>query len=279
MSVPAAATPPPAAHPSAGAATAGALLRTWRHARRLSQLALALDADISLRHLSYVETGRARPSRELLIRLAGVLDIPLRERNALLVSGGYAPVWFESGLGAPEMAQARAAIELILRHHEPYPAFVMDRHWNVLMSNDASKRFRRFMLGEHSTEANIVKLVLHPDHLRPLMANWEEAAEDLIRHLHNQIAAAPSDDRARALLAEVLAYPDVPARWRLREIGAQSAPLMTTRYCKDGVAFGLFSTVTTFGTPHDVTLDELRIECGFPADAGSAEVCGRLFGG
>ncbi len=201
-------------------ATVGALLRHWRTARRLSQLELALHADVSSRHLSYVETGRSQPSREMVLLLADALEIPLRERNALLVAGGYAPRYFETGLGAPEMAQVRGAIELILGQQEPSPAFVLDRHWDVRMANQAAARCNRFLLGADPTESNMMRLVLHPNGLRPVMVNWEETAGDLIRHLHNQIAVQPSDERARALLAEVLAYPGVPARWRTREIGA-----------------------------------------------------------
>ena len=183
-------------------AEVGALLRHWRTARRLSQLDLALDADVSSRHLSYVETGRAQPSREMVLRLADALEIPLRERNALLVAAGYAPRYFETGLAAPEMAQMRSAIELILRHQEPYPAFVLDRHWEIRMSNQAAARCTRFLLGAEPTESNMIRLVLHPSGLRPVMANWEETAGDLIRHLHNQIAASPPDERAKGLLAE-----------------------------------------------------------------------------
>jgi transcriptional regulator with XRE-family HTH domain len=256
----------------------GALLRHWRTARRLSQLALALDADVSSRHLSYVETGRSQPSREMVLRLADALEIPLRERNALLVAAGYAPRYFETGLAAPEMAQMRSAIDLILRHQEPYPAFVLDRHWDIRMSNQAAPRCTRFLLGAEPTESNIIRLLLHPNGLRPRLVNWEETAEDLIRHLHNQIAASPSDERAKGLLAEVLAYPAVPARWRTREIGAPATPLLTTIFRKGDVELRFFSTITTFGTPHDVTLDELRIECSFPADEATATACRELFG-
>jgi transcriptional regulator with XRE-family HTH domain len=129
-------------------ATVGALLRHWRTARRLSQLELALEADVSSRHLSYVETGRSQPSREMVLLLADALEIPLRERNALLVAAGYAPRYFETGLAAPEMAQVRNAIDLILRHQEPYPAFVLDRHWEIRMANQAAPRCTRFLLGE-----------------------------------------------------------------------------------------------------------------------------------
>ncbi len=259
-------------------AEAGALLRHWRTARRLSQLELSLEADISARHLSYVETGRSQPSREMVLRLADALEIPLRERNALLVAAGYAPRYFETGLAAPEMAQVRSAIELILRQQEPYPAFVLDRQWDVRMSNQAATRCNRFLLGAEPTESNMMRLVLHPSGLRPMMVNWEETAGDLVRHLHNQIAASSWDERAKGLLAEVLAYPGVPARWRTREIGAPTTPLLTTNFRRGGVELRFFSTFTSFGTPYDVALEELRIECSFPADEATARACRDLFG-
>ena len=259
-------------------ATVGALLRHWRTARRLSQLELALEAGVSSRHLSYVETGRSQPSREMVLLLADALEIPLRERNALLVAAGYAPRYFETGLAAPEMAQVRNAIDLILRHQEPYPAFVLDRHWDIRMSNQAAPRCTRFLLGAEPTESNMLRLVLHPNGLRPMMVNWEETAGDLIRHLHNQIAASPSDERAKRLLAEVLAQPGVPARWRTRETGAPTTPLLRTSFRKGDVELRFFSTFTTFGTPYDVALEELRIECSFPADEKTASACRELFG-
>ncbi|MGE0452478.1 MAG: helix-turn-helix domain-containing protein [Vicinamibacteria bacterium] len=259
------------------AAAVGALLRHWRQTRRLSQLELALEADVSSRHLSCVETGRSQPSREMVLRLAEALEIPLRERNALLVAAGYAPRYFETGLAAPEMARVRSAVELILRHQEPYPAFVLDRHWDIRMANLAGPRCTRFLLGADPTDANMIRLVLHPNGLRPVMPRWEETAGELVRQLHNQIAAAPSDERAKGLLAEVLAYPGVPARWQTREIGAPPTPLLTTVFRKGDVELRFFSTFTTFGNPHDVALEELRIECTYPADEATAEACRRLF--
>jgi hypothetical protein len=214
----------------------------------------------------------------MVLRLADALEIPLRERNALLVAAGYAPRYFETRLAAPEMAQVRSAIELILGHQEPYPAFVLDRHWDIRMSNKAAPRCSRFLLGAEPTESNMIRLVLHPNGLRPMMVNWEETAGDLIRHLHNQIAASPSDQRAKGLLAEVLAYPGVPARWRTREIGAPPTPLLTTIFRKGDVELRFFSTITSFGTPNDVTLEELRIESSFPADEATATACRELFG-
>jgi transcriptional regulator with XRE-family HTH domain len=271
-------TAPPAAAPLLSGAGAGALLRYWRTARHLSQLDLALETGVSARHLSCLETGRSQPSREMVLRLADALEIPLRERNALLVAGGYAPRYYETGLAAPEMAQMRSAIELILNHQEPYPAIVMDRHWDVRMGNQAAARFTRFLLGADPTDSNIIRLSLHPNGLKPVTVNWEETAGDLICHLHSQIAALPSDERAKELLEEVLGYPGIPAQWRTREIGTPATPLLTTIFRKDGVELRYFSTITTFATPHDVTLDELRIECAFPADEATADASRKLFG-
>lgn len=251
----------------------GPLLRHWRAARRLSQLELALSADVSARHLSYIETGRSQPSREMVLRLADVLEVPLRERNPLLVAAGFAPGYFETDLAAPEMVQMRRAIELTLRHAEPYPAFVLDRHWNIRMTNQAASRCTRFLLGAEPTEANMIRLLLSPHGLRPVLMNWEETAADLIRHLHNQIAASPSDDQSRNLLAEVLGYPGIPPQWQAREIGVTATPLLTTGFRKGDVELRFFSTITTFGTPRDLTLEELHIECSFPADEATAATC------
>jgi hypothetical protein len=172
----------------------------------------------------------------------------------------------------------RSAIDLILGQQEPYPAFLLDRHWDIRMSNQAAPRCTRFLLGAESAESNMMRLVLHPNGLRPMMVNWEETAGDLIRHLHTQIAALPSDERAKGLLAEVLAYPGIPAQWRTREISRTPTPLLTTIFRKGDVELRFFSTITAFGAPHDVTLEELRIECSFPADEATTVACRELFG-
>jgi transcriptional regulator with XRE-family HTH domain len=258
-------------------ADVGAILRYWRAARRLSQLELALEADVSSRHLSYVETGRSRASREMLLRLSDALDVPLRERNALLVAAGFAPRYYETSLAAPEMAPMRSVIALILRQQQPYPAFVLDRYWNIVMANDAAPRCTRFLLGAEPTETNMLRLCLHPNGLRRVMPNWDETAVDLIRHLHHQIAMSPADERAKDLLAEVLAYPGTPTHWRMRDVAMPPTPLLTTFFRKGDVDLRFFSTITTFGTPHDVTLEELRIECSFPADESTARACRDLF--
>ncbi|MDI9239158.1 helix-turn-helix transcriptional regulator [Lysobacter sp. LF1] len=255
----------------------GALLREWRAVRRLSQLDLALEANVSPRHLSCVETGKSQPSREMIARLADALDMPLRERNALLVAAGFAPRYPETALATPELAQVRRAIEFILAQQEPYPAFVLNRHWDVLMANAAAARVNAFVMrGRPSAHGNMIRQIFDPDDLRGAVENWEEVAGDLIRHLHGEVAAAPSDEVARGLLDEVLAYPGVPARWRLRDVEAAPTPLLTTVLRRDAQRLRFFSTITTFGTPRDVTLDELRIECCFPVDEDTARLCRRL---
>lgn len=255
----------------------GALLREWRAARRLSQLDLALGAGMSSRHLSCVETGKAQPSREAIARLADTLQMPLRARNALLMAAGYAPRYPETALARPELAQMRQAIECILGQQEPYPAMLLNRHWDVLMTNPASRRVNRHVMkGRSSPHRNMLRQMFDPDDLRSAIVNWEEVAGNLIHHLHSEVAGAPSDQVARALLDEVLAYPGVPARWRLRELDAAPLPLQTTVLRGDGRTLRFFSTITTFGTPRDVTLDELHIECCFPMDEETAQLCREL---
>ncbi|HEX7642554.1 MAG TPA: helix-turn-helix transcriptional regulator [Burkholderiaceae bacterium] len=251
----------------------GAMLRDWRLARRMSQLDLALEAGVSARHLSYVETGKAQPSREMIGLLAGVLELPLRERNALLNAAGFAPEYRETALDSGSMARVREAVDYILKHHDPYPALVTNRHWDFQMVNRSFVRiFSKFIDGP-SRHRNMLHQVFDPGDIRSAIVNWDEMAEDLIRHLHNQIAASPADIRSRALLEEILRYPGVPEHWRQRGIGDATQPLLTCIFRKGDLEMRFFSAFTTFGTPRDVTLDELRIESMFPADEKTAELC------
>ena len=253
------------------------MLREWRIARRLSQLDLALAADVSTRHLSYMETGKAQPSREMLARLADALELPLRERNALLVAAGYAAQYPETALTTPELERVRRAIDFILQQQEPFPAFVLNRRWDVLMANRAAMRVNRFVMRERaSAHDNMIRQIFDPQDLRPAIANWEEVAGDLIRHLHDAVAAAPSDHATRALLNEALAYPGVPARWRQREVDTAPLPLLTTVLRRDEHELRFFSTITTFATSRNVTIDELHIECCFPVDEATAGLCRML---
>lgn len=267
-------TSPPARSTPAGTEhPLGDLLRQWRAARRMSQMDLALEAGISTRHLSYVETGKARPSRELVALLAGVLDMPMRDRNALLVVAGYAPGYRETPLSDPQMALMRRAVDCILAQHEPYPAFVVNRYWDVLMTSQGLLRVFGWLRDGAQPHGNIMRQVFDPADMRPFVENWEEVAGDLIRHLHHEAA---TDRTSRALLDEVLAYPDVPARWEHRELGAAPLPLMTVTFRKDDRRLTFFSTLTTFGTSRDITLEELRVECMYPADDETAAFCKAL---
>lgn len=264
-----------APQPRIRAAPVGTLLREWRAARRISQFNLALEARISARHLSYVETGKAQPSRDMIMRLADTLALPLRERNALLLSAGYAPEYAESALETPELAQIRRAIELILEHHEPYPALVINRYWDLVRTNPAGPRLFNYLRGG-TAHMNVLRQVFDPNDMRAVIANWEEVAGDLIRHLHDEVSTAPSDAKARALLEEIVRYPGVPSQWRTRDLGSAPPPLLTVVFRKDREELRFFSTITTFGTPRDVTLDELRVESMFPADEATAERCRAL---
>lgn len=247
----------------------GTLVQRWRKARRLSQLGLAAEAAVSIRHLCFIETGRARPSRTMVLRLAEVLDVPLRERNTLLLAAGFAPEYQESALDAPAFAAVQGAIEAILAQQEPHPAVVMNRDWDIRHTNAAAERFFAFLLAGHEPvtgPANVLRLMFHPDGVRPYVTNWPEVAHALVRRVRRESLGGVTDERAQRILAEVLAYPGVPASAADTDPLAPQLPIVPVRFARDGRQFDYFSTVTTLGTPQDVTLQELRIECFFPAD-------------
>lgn len=233
----------------------------------MSQLALADEAGISARHLCFVETGRSRPSREMVLLLATALDVPLRERNALLLAAGFAPVYREANLDAPELAPVRSALDAILQQQEPFPAVVMNRHWDILTTNAAASRFFGFLLGDEAAAepANVIRLMFSS--LRPFVTNWESAAEALLRRVHREAVGGIPDEGVTNLLAEVLAYPGVPARWRKPNVESPLLPVVPVSFAKDGKTFNFFSAVTTLGTPQDVLLQEVRIESFFPLDS------------
>ena len=261
----------------------GPLLRQWRARRRMSQLDLAAEAEISSRHLSFIETGRAGPSREMVRLLAQVLDVPLRDRNALLTAAGYAPIYRETRLEAPAMAQARRALDFILRQQEPYPALVLDRHWNVLDVNEGSARVQQAFLDSAAVAElgppNAMRLMFHPRAFRPHIVNWEATAASLIQWLHRDALSGFADSETRALLQELLSYPDVPRHWRTLDVEASTAPFLPIEFSKDELSLRYFTTLTSLGTPHDITLQELRIECFFPADEATESASRRLADG
>jgi transcriptional regulator with XRE-family HTH domain len=248
----------------------GPLIRRWRNARGLSQLALASESVVSLRHLSFIETGRSSPSRGMVLKLAEVLDVPLRDRNSLLLAAGFAPVYQESALDVPQLAAIRGALDAILAHQEPYPALVMDRDWNIQHVNAAATRFSAFLQAGHDTSApgpaNVLRRMFHPDGVRRYVRNWPEVCEALVRRVRREAIGGVTDERAQSILQEVLAYPGVPASLRNLDVTVPTLPVVPIRYARDGRRFDYFSTVTTLGTAQDITLQELRIECFFPAD-------------
>jgi transcriptional regulator with XRE-family HTH domain len=249
----------------------GELLRGWRERRRLSQLDLALQAEISTRHLSFVETGRSRPSREMVLRLAEQLELPLRERNQLLLTAGYAPVYPETALDAPQLAAVRAAVRQVLTGHEPYPAAAVDRGWNLVDANAGVALLTAGVAPELlAPPANVLRASLHPAGLAPRIANLGEWRAHLLGRLRRQVHLTADPDLAR-LYDELRAYPGdrrAPAI-DLPGAGEIVAPLRL-RHGDRELAF--FSTITIFGTPLDVTVAELAIESFFPADADTAAV-------
>jgi len=255
----------------------GALLRHWRTVRRLSQLHLALDADISTRHLSCLETGRAQASREMVLRLAEALRVPLRERNALLLAAGYAPLYRQTDLDAPELEAARRAVEFFVAQLEPNPVLVLDRYWNIVRMNDGAKRILALFPGCDSVRPlNGPRLVFHPQGLRPFIENWEAVAARIIQRVHREAADNPSDETLKGFLDELLSYPNVPSRWSMLDLGDAAPPFLTINYRWKNTTLRLFSTLTTLGTPLDVALQELRIESLFPADEATRTVVNRL---
>jgi transcriptional regulator with XRE-family HTH domain len=258
----------------------GTLLQYWRRVRNLSQLALAQEAGTSSRHVCFLETGRSKPSREMVLRLADTLAVPLRERNALLLAAGFAPMYHESGLDDRELAPVRAAIDAILKQQEPYPAVVMNRRWDIVTTNDAASRFFGLLLEGRTPHGagNVLRLMFHPNGLRPCVDNWEAVAQALVRRVHREALGATRDDAGRALLAEVLDYPGVPARWRTADLGAPIVPVVPVSFRHGEQRFHFFSAVTVLGTPQDITVQELRVESFFPLDDATASAARRLLG-
>jgi transcriptional regulator with XRE-family HTH domain len=259
----------------------GRLLREWRCRRGMSQLAMAVEAGVSARHVSFVETGRAQPSREMVLLLARVLDVPLRDRNELLTAAGYAPVYRATGLDAPDMRQASRALDLVLRQQEPYPAIVIDRHWNIVRANAGTARLAEcFLAPAAATElgTNAMRLMFHPRGFRPHIRNWEAMAAALIQWLHRDVLTGTGDAGTRRLLEELLRYPGVPRHWERLDLDVSTEPFLPIEFHAGALELRYFSMLTHLGTPHDITLQELRIECFFPADAATEDAARRLAG-
>jgi transcriptional regulator with XRE-family HTH domain len=255
-------------------APVGAQIRHWRTRRRLSQLELALEADVSTRHLSYLENGRASPSREMILRLAHRLEVPLRERNRLLTAAGFAPMFVARPLADPAMAAARQVIELVLRGHEPCPALAVDRHWNVVMQNRAVPLLLKGVAPELlEGPLNALRLSLHPRGMAPRIVNLGAWRAHVLARLRQQIAVS-DDDALRALADELAGYPGPTEAAAASGEPALGVPLVVDT----GLGrLSFISTTTVFGTPVDVTLAELALESFFPADADTAAALRRAF--
>jgi transcriptional regulator with XRE-family HTH domain len=251
----------------------GDLLRDWRTRRRLSQLDLSLDADISARHLSFVETGRSKPSRELLLHLAEQLEVPLRERNALLLAAGYAPAYGETPLEADEMSPAREALDKILAGHEPFPAAIVDRHWELVSANAPALAILTEGVSAELLEppANALRVTLHPDGLAPRIANLGEWSAHLLVRLQRQ-ALLSGDPALAALHEELRGYPGVEEGATAAVEPAEMLFVALRLSTTEGPELSFFSTLATFGTALDITLEELAIESFFPADETTAAI-------
>ena len=256
----------------------GDLLRAWRERRRLSQLALALDADVSARHLSFLETGRARPSRDMLLRLMERMDVPLRERNWLLLAAGYAPAFPERRLDDPALQPARQAVERVLAAHKPYPAHAVDRYWTLVATNDVAWPLLEGVdPGLLEPPINVLRLSLHPEGLAPRIANLGQWRAHILHRVRQQVESS-GDPALEALLTELAGYPapgDEGTETPLRDL-YETGVVVPLRLCSTWGMLALFSTVTIFGTPVDVTLSELAIEAFFPADPATAETLRRI---
>lgn len=251
----------------------GAQLREWRQRRRMSQLDFALDAEISQKHLSFMETGRSVPSRDMVVRLAEVLDVPLRERNALLMAAGYAPLYSARDLDDRSLAPARAAIDLLLKGHEPFPALAIDRHWTMVSANDSARAFLALASEPAllSPPLNVLRLTLHPNGLAPAIANLGEWRHHLLDRLRRQVRTT-ADPALGALLAELEAYPDETSPPASNRDDADAGDIFVPlRLSVAGRQLSFFSTTTVFGTPVDVTLAEIAIESFFPADEATRD--------
>jgi transcriptional regulator with XRE-family HTH domain len=252
----------------------GQLFREWRQRRGVSQLGLALKAAISARHLSFLETGRARPSREMVLRLAEHLEVPLRQRNGLLLAAGYAPAFRERSLDDPALAAAAQAIERLLKGHEPYPALAVDRHWNLVKANRAITPFLNGVAPSLlEPPVNVLRLALHPDAMAPCIANFAEWRAHILARLRHQVDVT-ADPVLVELLDELRAYP-APAGGDT-SIASGDSVLVPLRLNMPEGSLNLISTTMVFGTPLDITLSELALETFFPADGASAELLRKL---
>jgi transcriptional regulator with XRE-family HTH domain len=249
----------------------GSRLRWWRERRGLSQLELANAAEVSQRHVSFLENGRTKPSRDMALRLVTALDLPLRQQNAFLLAAGYAPMWRETEISAPELAVVNRALDHMLTQQEPYPAFVVDRWWNLLRANSGAEHLVELLTGTKlSGPVNLADALISPAALRPLIANWSDVALYFLRGVQADAIADGTSETA-ALLRRLLSYSGVPALAQAPSAADRQAPVLNIHFAKGEISLRMFTTIATLGAPLDVTLQEIRVECFFPADPETAK--------
>lgn len=252
----------------------GALLRHWREARRYSQLDLALEANVSSKHVSFLETGRNQPSRQMIIRLSNAMDIPLRDRNLMLSAAGFANAYTETALGASEVRQVDDALDRILSKHEPYPVIVVDGNWTVVRQNRGGARLVGLFLGSEPIESrNAFDILFSENGLQPYVQNWESLSSVLLMRLFRETLSTGDNARKLELFRRIEAMPTTPGNWRELASRLPSGPTINLSLRKDDLEASFFTTITTFGTPQDVTLQELRIESYFPTDDSTRRLC------
>lgn len=267
----------------------GSALRYWRTRRGYSQLRLAVDSSVSQRHLSFLESGRAQPSRDLILKLGIALDVPLRQRNAMLLAAGFAPAYQERSLSDPELSSVMQALDFMLRQQAPFPALVVDRLWNLVRFNEPAAGFMKWLLGmpadaviPRDGSINVLRLMLDPAGLRPRLVNWQAVCADSLLWIQREAMADGPGSEATALLAELSALPGIAGGLapdhHVPNLERRALPFLPLTLAHEGVELNLFTTITTLGTPHDVTVHELRLESFFPADGATADWFRARFG-
>jgi len=256
----------------------GRLLKDWRGRRGFSQLDLAVAARTTQRHLSFIESGRTIPSRDMILRLAATMDMPLRQQNALMIAAGYAPAWRERNFTAPDFAAVDRALDYMLARHEPYPAFVVDRRWNLLRANRGAVKLTEFLTGPTPVDTaaepvNLAIALVSPDGLRPFIVNWEEVVLYFLRGVQADAQADGSPETAE-LLNRLLSFPGVPALSDVPPPDEAQNPVLPIHFRHGETSLRLFTTIATLGTPRDVTLQEVRIEFFFPMDDSASQIMG-----
>ncbi len=250
----------------------GTVLRDWRNRRSRSQLALASDAGVSQRHLSFLETGRSKPSREMVLHLGVVLDVPLRDRNAMLTAAGFAPLYAERSIDDPELADIRRALQLMLDAHEPFPAYVIGRHWQLVLANAAAGRLiSKTPETAQALAGSVHTFLLHPDGVGPLIDNFDEVAATVMRRLERELADRPGDERLAEILEEIRLYPNLPDAASVQVAPRAQDLLVPLNLTLDGRSLSFLTTISTLSGPTDITLEELRLETLLPANRETEE--------